>query len=109
VKTNLTVPIQNLLDLPPSASFSNRNGRANVAVSRDGDNIYITASCDSLQALVEYYEKEVVRIRADARTEEKTTKNERSTGIQSPFKLIFYGFVAGIVLTIIITLKIKKK
>jgi hypothetical protein len=105
---NLTVPIRNLLDLPPAASFSNKNGRANVAVQLDNDTIRIYASCDSLQALCEYYERELTRIRSDTSTEQKVIKDERSIGIQSPFKLILTGFFAGIILTIIVVIKVKK-
>jgi hypothetical protein len=105
---NLTVPVQNLLDLPAGASFSEKSGRANVSVKKDGDSIRIVASCDSLQALCEYYERELTLIRSDTLNEQKEVKKEVSTGIQSPLKLVLIGFIAGIVITISIFIKLKK-
>jgi hypothetical protein len=107
-KVDLTVPIQSILDLPTGASFVEKNGRANVSVRQDNDTIYITASCDSLQALVEYYERELTRIRADTSVSKTESKKEVLTGIQSPFNLFSIGFIAGVVITIIISIKIKK-
>jgi hypothetical protein len=107
-KVNLIIPIQNLLDLPAGASFSDKSGRANVSVQKDNDTIRITASCDSLQALCEYYERELMRIRSDTSSKQKEVKKEVSTGVQSPFKLVLIGFIAGIIVTIIVIIKIKK-
>jgi hypothetical protein len=103
----LTVPIQNLLNLPSGAAFSGKNGRANVAVTVQGDTIVVEARCDSLQALCEYYERELTRIRASASVSKTESKKEVSTGVQSPLKLLSIGFIAGIVITIIISIKIK--
>jgi hypothetical protein len=104
----LEIPVPGLLDLPADASFTGRNGRANVSVSLRGDTISITSSCDSLQTLCEYYERELARIRSDTLSEKKETKKEVSTGIYSPFKLLLIGFIAGVIVTIIISIKFKK-
>jgi hypothetical protein len=100
--------MQSLLNLPADASFTGKNGRANVAVQKDGDSIRIVASCDSLQALCEYYEREITRIRGDTSDFKSEVEKEVTTGIQSPFKWFSIGLIAGIVITIILSIKIKK-
>lgn len=40
-----------------------RNGRAAASVTRDGDTVYVTATCDSLQREAEYYEELYYRAR----------------------------------------------
>jgi hypothetical protein len=109
-KARLAIPAKSLLDLPAGASFTERNGRASLSVSRNasGDSIRITAACDSLQALVEYYERLAYRIRGDTMSAAIETKKESATGLQSPLKLLLAGFLAGIITTVIITIKIKK-
>lgn len=105
-KVNLTIPTESLLNLPPSASYSGRNGQANVKVERDNDTIRIYASCDSLQMLCEYYERELTRIRSQTDVEVQT-KEQHSIGIRTAFKYIFAGFITGILITIIIYRKKK--
>jgi hypothetical protein len=107
-KVNLTVPIPNLLNLPAGAVFSEKSGRANVSVKKENDSIFIMASCDSLQALCEYYEREMTRIRGDTLVSKTTLEKEVSTGVKSPIKQFSIGFIAGVILTIIISIKLKK-
>jgi hypothetical protein len=38
-KVNLKIPVANLLNLPPGASFGDRNGRAGVVVGMNNDTI----------------------------------------------------------------------
>ena len=56
-EVSLKIPADSLLRLPPLASYSGKSGQASVSVSRDRDVITVYASCDSLQLLVEYYER----------------------------------------------------
>jgi hypothetical protein len=105
---NLKVPIQSLLNLPDDAAFTGKNGRANVAVKVQGDTIVVEAKCDSLQALCEYYERELTRIRGDTSDYKSEVEEEVTTGIQSPFKWFSIGFVAGVIITIIFIIYIKK-
>ena len=105
-KVNLKIPTESLLNLPPSASYTGKSGQANVKVERDNDTIRVYASCDSLQMLCEYYERELTRIRGQT-VETLQTKEQRSTSVETAFKYIFIGFVAGIIITIIIYRKKK--
>ena len=94
-RVEMTIPILKIADLPDNASYSKRNGRAHVKISKTGDAINIVATCDSLQALCEYYKRELLRIRNDTGIE-KTVIEERSNCIKTPFKGIFFGFLAGV-------------
>lgn len=51
----ISLSISNLRDLPPSALYEQRKGRARVKIERRDTTLLITASCDSLQRLVDYY------------------------------------------------------
>ena len=106
-RAELTIPIRNIVELPAGASFSERSGRAQVQLSRRGDIIHTVATCDSLQALCEYYRRELVRIRNDTGREEKTVVEKRSNCTQLLFKGIFVGLLVGSFLIILI--KIKKR
>jgi hypothetical protein len=73
----------------------------------DNDTIRITAACDSLQALCEYYEREITRIRSDTSVFKTELKKEVSTDVQSPLKLLLAGFIAGMIVTLLYQLRIR--
>ncbi|MDR0505451.1 MAG: hypothetical protein LBH32_01350 [Dysgonamonadaceae bacterium] len=108
MKANIAIPVRNLLDLPIDASFSEKNGRAGAKVSRQGDSILVEATCDSLQALCEYYERELTQIHNGISVSKTELEKKVSTGVQLPLKLVLIGFIAGILLTTILFIKIKK-
>lgn len=107
-EVRLAIPADSLLKLPPLAQYSGRSGQANVSVSRDKDVITVYASCDSLQVLVEYYERtsslwreyyeEMVGLY-------KAEVKQRS----NPIKTFFGGFGVGILTGILITIFIQKR
>lgn len=103
----LAIPADSLLRLPPLASYSGKSGRANVSVSRDRDVITVYASCDSLQVLVEYYERTSSLWRE--RYEEMAGLYEKEIKQRSnPVKTFLYGFAVGLTGGIVLTLKMKK-
>lgn len=63
-EVRMTIPTQNLLDLPEGAQYSDRNGRASVAAKRCGGNLIITSHCDSIARLCKIYEATVFRQRS---------------------------------------------
>jgi hypothetical protein bfra3_16113 len=108
-EVSLTLKTDRLLDLPAGASYHAKSGRANLDVSKGTEpgTIVVYASCDSLQRLVEYYERQVGEYKAalDSRTEE--AKEERK-----PTRMrwkIFAALTAGLLAGIVITFKIKKR
>lgn len=108
-EVRLEIPADSLLKLPPLAQYSGRSGQANVSVSRDKDVITVYASCDSLQVLVEYYERTSSLWRE--RYEEMAGLYEEEIKQRSnPVKTFFYGFGAGILLSVLtITIIILKR
>ena len=47
-QTDMTIPMQNLLDLPDGAKYSAQNGRASVEAEKHGDKIVVRGRCDSI-------------------------------------------------------------
>ena len=60
-EATLTIPFQNLLDLPEGAGYRHRDGRASVDIRRQGDSLAVTGHCDSLMRRCLFYEEEVFR------------------------------------------------
>ena len=107
-EVRLAIPADSLLRLPPLASYSGKSGQANVSVSRDRDVITVYASCDSLQLLVEYYER--TSTLWQERYEEMSGLYEKEIKQRSnPVKTFLYGFGVGILSGIIITIFIQKR
>lgn len=55
-KTVIAVSLDSLVKLPSGSKYSSRSNQATAEVSMNGDTVYITATCDSLERWVEYYE-----------------------------------------------------
>ena len=62
-RTDMTIPMQNLLDLPDGAKYSAQNGRASVEAERGGDHIVVRGRCDSIARRCTYFENRVFRQR----------------------------------------------
>ena len=102
-EVRLAIPADSLMKLPPLATYSGKSGQANVSVSRDKDVITVYASCDSLQVLVEYYERTSSLWRE--RYEEMAGLYEAEVKQRSkPVKTFFYGFGVGILLSVLTTI-----
>ena len=106
----LTIPADSLRKLPEGAVYRGKSGQANLTVgSDDSGNIVAEASCDSLQQLVLWYEEELARIRSE-------TKNEISNDVQTeekrppnPVRVFTWGMVAGLLVGMLLTMKLKKR
>lgn len=105
-KVEMVIPVENLHNLPPGAAYTDKNGQANVKVTARNDTLYVAASCDSLQVQCERYEKELTRIRSD--TDKQVTELKKNT-FQTAFKWCSTGFIAGVILTLIVIIIKKKK
>lgn len=125
----LTIPFQNLFDLPEGAGYRHRDGRASVDIRRQGDSLTVTGHCDSLMRrclfyeeevfrrqvredsllqTVEFYKRELVRIRNETEqdiTEVKTEFKQRF----SPVKIALLAFIAGVASGILSTFLKKKR
>lgn len=65
-ESKMSVAIQNLLDLPEGAGYSEKNGRATVTVEREGDRLKVTGHCDSIERKCLWYEEACYRQRQRA-------------------------------------------
>lgn len=75
----LTLNADSLHDLPAGASYHARSGRANLDVRRGTEpgSIVVHASCDSLQRLVEYYERLACRYKETLERQSEEVKEEK--------------------------------
>lgn len=107
-RVEISIPVDSLLRLPSDAAYTKHSGQASAAVSKRGETIYVTATCDSLQREVEYYEELYYRAR-DALEQHKndlrTEKERRSEPLANPIVIFIMGLVCGVIstITIIIT------
>lgn len=121
----MTIPIQNLLDLPEGASYRAEEGRSSVEATKvDNDNVKIKGACDSIRRKCLYYESQVFRQRQtiDSLSAELTGAYNRvadlETAVQASeaaavqeevtqkppsvwHKWLFAGIVLGIVLSVL--------
>lgn len=69
----MTATPENLQKLPAGSGYHKKDGQANLTVTKDEEgNIYIEASCDSLQRVITMYEEENLRL--SRLLEEKVTE-----------------------------------
>jgi hypothetical protein len=101
---NLSLEIARLRDLPKGAVYTAHSGQATVTAGIEGDTIFITATCDSLQRLVYTYEKEIKRL-----SEVQSERQEEVKPATPPLTWFIYGLLSGIIITVIITIYFKKK
>lgn len=96
--------------LPDGAVFTARKGRSHVSLGRekgaDGKpTLIVEAGCDSLERLVESYERQVqameAQMRSAAQTDE-TLAEQRKNPIKTMIETFLVGLGVGIVITIII-------
>jgi hypothetical protein len=108
---SMTVTPEGVMTLPEGASYSKRSGRAEVKVNRAGSEIVATATCDSLEAEVELYERlwaasaERAEALERAQSEQRSVSERRLNGIGTGMIGIIVGMAAGAIITILIKKK----
>lgn len=70
----LKIPSADLRELPPAAVYTSKSGQATASVRFLHDTLFVTASCDSLQALVYRYENEIEALSHHTETQTKETQ-----------------------------------
>lgn len=106
-QARITISVDSLLKLPAGASYNKRSGQAGAEVSLRGDTIFVTATCDSLQREVEYYEELYYRAQdalEQCQNNLRTEQEWRSGLLAKLITLFFMGFVAGVLTTVTIIL-----
>lgn len=97
------------MKLPPGASLREHSGQATADITKSGDTIYVTASCDSLQRQVEYYEAAYNNLRMvfdDYHNAIRTVDKQRTNPIKTCVIVFIAGIIAGALTTIILTKKL---
>lgn len=106
-RVEISIPVDSLLKLPSEATYTKHSGQASAAVSKRGEVIYVTATCDSLQREVEYYEELYYRAR-DALEQHKnylrTEQERRLEPLANLITIFIMGLVAGVLTTVTIFL-----
>ncbi len=110
-EARIAIPADSLRSLPPGAEYRSVSGQASAVVRTSGDTVYVYAVCDSLQRLVERYEREssVARTASEDRSERAVTAEERRTDTRrKTLTALIAGVAAGIAMTIVVKTKIRK-
>lgn len=108
-EVQLTLDTDSLLDLPAGASYHAKSGRANLDV-RNGEKpgtIVVHASCDSLQRLVDYYER-MAGLYKQSYDEAMQATEEEHKQHGCPVRACIIAFLAGVATGIILTILTKK-
>ncbi len=112
-RVELSIPVDSLLRLPSDAAYTKHSGQASAAVSKRGETIYVTATCDSLQREVEYYEELYYRARdaLEQYQNDLRTEKEQISNPLAPYLLIIsftMGVAGGVLTTVTIIFTIKR-
>lgn len=104
---NFCLPIKDLQTLPDGASYSEDGGSLRVKAKREGNNLVIAASYDSIPQVVEYYECEENNVVQNTAASAQDTESEKppNNGIRTAFKWAATGMIFGIVLLLFILKK----
>ncbi len=108
-ETNLKISVPDLTALPEGAEFSNRQGQASVRIRHGNDTVYVDAMCDSLQLLCEQYEERIDALWYQLNLQQSHEEVTKPPNGKSWWKLVLGSFIAGIVTTIVIIFKPRKK
>lgn len=108
-EVTLTLNTDSLLNLPKGASYHAKSGRANLDVKKGSEpgTIVVYASCDSLQRLVEHYERLAGEYRTALDRQAKETKEEKKP--PNVWWKLLATFIAGCTSGTVVTLIIKKR
>lgn len=69
--------------LPIGSGYHKQDGQASLNITKgENDSIYITATCDSLERLITYYEEENFRLRTSLEEKEYIPPDRKPTGWQ---------------------------
>lgn len=103
-RVQLVLPEIHLRNLPLGAVYEKKRGRAGIKIRVHQDTVYISATCDSLQRLCNYYEERSYywkHVYEQTKNEIITQREQRNNPIRTTLTAFLIGFVAGIILTFI--------
>ncbi len=106
----MEIPVDTLLKLPEGASYSLRSGRATIRTSVKREKgvrspvIVVEAGCDSLARELRMLKSANKALSREISTSDIKEAKSRHKGL----KAAFWGFIAGLVSGVIITIKTKR-
>ena len=83
-RARLIVPVGRLKELPTGAAFMQKSGQATAEIRFLHDTLFVSATCDSLQALVYQYEEETEQLHAQLENSQ-TKKSQKQRTIFGSF------------------------
>lgn len=108
-EARLELPMASLLNLPEGAEYRKQCGRVSATVRNEGDNMVVYATCDSLQALVDYYERVVQGVsRQSSQQEQKSAVRTEKIRSSNLIKITLIAFIAGVVAGTVLTIKTRR-
>ena len=106
----LKIPVVDLLSLPPNASFHGKEGRAGAGVALRGDTLVVTATCEQLATAGACgMSSELTRIRSETRSEISNDVQTEEKRPPNPVRVFILGMVAGLLVGMLLTMKLKKR
>ena len=109
-EVEMEIPMQNLLKLPDRAEYRAKSGQAGASVRVENDTVFVSATCDSLQIMCDYYESLYINYKQgydDLQSQYKNEVKKSPNTIRTAFVSFFAGLVIGVLLTIIVKLKFR--
>ena len=105
----LKIPMDSLMKLPSEAEFRAKDGQANVSARNENGIIVVNATCDSLQVLCEYYERQYQYYKKKCEMQEALIQTKIKEKPPNPFKAFGYGTLFGAIFATVLFIKLKKK
>lgn len=110
----MEIPVDTLLRLPEGAVYTARSGRATIRTSvkrkKDGRSpvIVVEAGCDSLERELRMLKSANKALSREIFTRDKEVYAKEDKSRHKGLKAAFWGFIAGLVSGVIITIKTKR-
>ena len=105
----LKIPMDSLMKLPSEAEFRAKDGRANVSARNENGIIVVNATCDSLQVLCEYNERQYQYYKKKCEMQEALLQTEIKEKPPNPLEVFGYGTLFGSILVTVVFIKLKFK
>lgn len=87
-RARLTIPVGRLKELPSGAAFVQKSGQATAEIRFLHDTLFVSATCDSLQALVYQYEEQNEQLHARLENSQ-IKKSQKQRTVFGIFGLLF--------------------
>lgn len=101
-KADIRLNLMDISSLTKGAVFTRKEGQATVSLSRQGDTVYVSAICDSLQVLVESNNREIYRLRTQL--EQQHTVIEKPPSWWESVKNNVFYVAVGMAIMLVISL-----